>query len=184
MNADRPTLPTHVEETVHSVADLYAKHSRQASISQRAIERVISQLAQPVAVVLIALLIVLWIGTNMVLHRLHFVPFDPPPFQYLQGAVSAAALFMTVLILTSQRHENRLAERRAQLSLQLAMVSEQKIAKLIELVEHQRLDNPQIANRIDQEAAEMAKPADHDAILEAIQETRSKMVDDDSGAPS
>lgn len=60
---------------------------------------------------------------------------------------------MTVFILTSQRHENRLAEHRAQLTLELSMVSEQKIAKLIELVEHQRRDNPQMRNRVDEEAA-------------------------------
>jgi uncharacterized membrane protein len=107
------------------------------------------------------------------------VAFDPAPFGYLQWVISTAALFMTVLILTSQRHENRLAERRAQLTLQLAMVSEQKVAKLIELVERQRHDNPQIANRIDREAEAMAQPADSAAILQAVHDTHDKMIGDD-----
>ncbi|MEO6836300.1 MAG: DUF1003 domain-containing protein [Candidatus Tumulicola sp.] len=182
MDSDYPTLPTHVEQTVRSIAELHAKHDRQASLYQRAIDRLINQLGQPAAAVVIGIIIALWIGTNIVLFRLHFVPFDPAPFQYLQSLVTTAALFMTVLILTSQRHENLLADRRAQLTLELAMVSEQKIAKLIELVEDQRLDNPQIANRIDEEAAEMSKPADPQAILEAIRETQSKMIDWDSAA--
>lgn len=186
MDSAQPILPPHLEDTVRSIAELHAEHDRQASLYQRTIQRLITQLGQPAAVAVIAVLLVLWIGTNIALSRLnilHIVPFDPAPFEYLQGLVSIAALFMTVLILTSQRHENWLAERRAQLTLQLTMVSEQKIAKLIELVEHQRLDNPQIINRIDEEAAAMAKPADPHAILEAVQETHSKMRDDDTAAP-
>ncbi len=59
------------------------------------------------------------------------------------------------------------------------MVSELKVAKLIELVEDQRRDNPQLANRVDHEAASMAKPADPQAIFEAIQETHSEMLAED-----
>jgi uncharacterized membrane protein len=110
---------------------------------------------------------------------MHAVPFDPAPFAYLQGLISTAALFVTVLILTSQRHENRLAEHRAQLTLQLAMVGEQKIAKLIELVERQRFDNPQMVNRIDREAEAMAQPSDPAAILRAVHDSHEKMIDDD-----
>jgi uncharacterized membrane protein len=182
MDSGQPILPQHLEDTVRSIAELHAEHDRRASLYQRTIERLINQLGQPAAVAVIGIILVLWIGTNVALLRLpilHILPFDRAPFGYLQGLVSTAALFMTVLILTSQRHANQLAERRAQLTLQLTMVSEQKIAKLIELVEDQRLDNPQIANRIDEEAAEMAKPADPHAIFEAVQETHSKMLDND-----
>ena len=84
----------------------------------------------------------------------------------------------------AQRHENRLAEHRAQLTLQLAMVSEQKIAKLIELVERQRFDNPQMANRIDREAQEMAQSADPAAILQAVHDTHGQIIDDDRASPA
>ena len=185
MDSDQPILPAHLEETVRSIAELHAEHDRQATLYQRTIERLINQLGQPAAVAVIAAILVAWVGVNVALSSLHmprFRPFDAAPFAYLQALVSAAALFMTMLILASQRHENRLAERRAQLTLQLAMVSEQKIAKLIELVETQRRDNPQIVDRVDEDAVAMAKPADSQAILEAVQETHSKLLDDDAGA--
>lgn len=179
MNSDDVVLPPHIEETIRSTAELHAEHDRQASLYQRTIERLIHQLGQPTALVTIGVIIILWAGTNIALRQMHAVPFDPAPFGYLQALISTAALFMTVLILTSQRHENKLAEHRAQLTLQLAMVSEQKIAKLIELVERQRFDNPQMANRIDREAEAMAQPSDHAAILQAVHDTHGKMIDDD-----
>jgi uncharacterized membrane protein len=176
MDSNRPTLPAHIEDTVRSIAELHAEHDRQASLYQRAIERLIEQLSRPIAVAVACTMIGLWIGTNIAFSRLHMAPFDPPPFSYLQGVVAAGALFMTLLILTSQRRNERLSERRTQVTLELTMVSEQKLAKLIELVEQQRRDNPQISNRIDDEAAAMAKPANSQAIFEAIQETHSAMV--------
>jgi uncharacterized membrane protein len=172
-------LPPHIEDTVRSIAELHAEHDRQASFYHKTIERLIHRLGQPAALVVIGVIIALWVGTNIALRRMHVAAFDPAPFGYLQGVISAAALSMTVLILTSQRRENRLAERRAQLTLQLAMVSEQKIAKLIELVERQRFDNPQMANRIDREAEAMAQPADSAAILQAVHDTHGKMIDSD-----
>ena len=51
------------------------------------------------------------------------------------------------------------------------MLSEQKTAKVIELLEESRRDNPLIQNRVDQEAEAMAKPADPKTVLEAIKET-------------
>jgi uncharacterized membrane protein len=58
------------------------------------------------------------------------------------------------------RLEDQLAQLREQLNLELAILSEQKTAKVIELLEESRRDNPLIHNRVDQEADVMAKPAD------------------------
>jgi hypothetical protein len=52
------------------------------------------------------------------------------PFYWMQGAVALAALYMTVFILATQRREDELADRHEQLTLELAMLSEQKAAKL------------------------------------------------------
>lgn len=126
MADETPILPAHLEDTLRSIAELHAEHDRRASFYQRTIARLIEYLGRPAAVGIIVAVMLLWIGTNVVEGHLHTAPFDPAPFAYLQGIVSAAALLMTVLILTSQRHENRLAEHRAQLTLELSMVSEQK----------------------------------------------------------
>jgi hypothetical protein len=51
-------------------------------------------------------------------------------------------------------------------ALELAILSEQKTAKVIHLLEESRRDNPLIRNRVDQEAEAMAQPADPQSIKE------------------
>jgi uncharacterized membrane protein len=66
------------------------------------------------------------------------------------------------------------AQLREQLNLELAILSEQKTAKVIQLPEESRRDNPLIRNRVDQEAEAMAQPADPQSVLDAIKETHDE----------
>jgi uncharacterized membrane protein len=75
-----------------------------------------------------------------------------------------------VLILATQRREDQLTQRREQLTLELAILSEQKTAKIIQLLEESRRDNPQMHDRHDPEAEAMAQPADPGSVLAAIRE--------------
>jgi uncharacterized membrane protein len=61
------------------------------------------------------------------------------------------------------------------MTLELALLTEQKTAKIIALLEEMRLDSPQLANRIDQEARDMSAPADPHAVLGAIEETTTEI---------
>ena len=62
-------------------------------------------------------------------------------------------------------------EERSYLTLQLNLVTEQKIAKLISLVEELRTDLPNVKNRNDEEADAMKQSIDPQAILEVVQKT-------------
>jgi uncharacterized membrane protein len=132
---------------------------------------------RPRFVGLLTAFIVLWIATNVLLQALGIGSFDPPPYQWLQDIAGLLGLYITVLILITQRHEDQLAEHRAQLTLELAILGEQKTAKVIELLEELRRDHPLIANRVDREADIMAQPADPQAVLEAIKDTHEDMLD-------
>ncbi|MEH2354068.1 DUF1003 domain-containing protein [Nostoc sp.] len=74
-------------------------------------------------------------------------------------------------VLIKQERQEKLAEQRAQLSLQLNLLSEQKIAKLIALVEELRLDISNVKNRFDPEAEIMKSPTDAHAIVDLLEET-------------
>jgi len=60
---------------------------------------------------------------------------DPPAFAGLGLAVSLVSLYIVVLILATQQCEYQLAQLREQLTLELAILSEQKTAKVIQLLE-------------------------------------------------
>jgi uncharacterized membrane protein len=81
---------------------------------------------------------------------------------------------MVVLILATQRREDDLARHREQLILELVLLGEQKTAKVIELLEEFRRDNPHIHDRVDQQAEAMAQPADPQQMLDAIKEIRAE----------
>ena len=80
------------------------------------------------------------------------------------------ALYVTLFILTTQRRDDELAGYREQLTLELAILSEQKSAKIIALLEEIRRDSPHLRNRLDEEADAMAVAADPQAVLDAIKE--------------
>ena len=69
---------------------------------------------------------------------------------------------------------DQLARQRELLLLELAILSEQKMAKMIQLLEEARRDNPLIHNRVDHEADAMTRPADPQSVLDAIRETNVK----------
>jgi uncharacterized membrane protein len=52
----------------------------------------------------------------------------------------------------------------------LAILSEQKSAKIISLLEEMRRDSPSLRNRVDPEAAAMAVAADPQTVLDAIKD--------------
>ena len=56
----------------------------------------------------------------------------------------------------------------------MVILSEQKIAKAVALLEELRRDTPSIQDRVDEQADKMAQPADPQSVIDAIQETRSQ----------
>jgi uncharacterized membrane protein len=168
-----PVVADHIEETIRAIARLDAEHHGNATAQQRAVSRITALIGRPLFLAILAIVVAGWIGLNLLAAALGYRGFDPPPFQGLQGAMTLVSLFMVVLILGAQRHEDELSGHREMLTLELAILGEQKTAKVIQLLEELRRDSPQIHNRIDQEAADMAQPADPQSVLNAIKETRA-----------
>jgi uncharacterized membrane protein len=173
-NIPLPLLPAHIEETIRSIARLHGEHHQNATPLQRAVDRITALLGRPRFIAVLTAIASAWIILNLLAAALGYRPIDPTPFSGLGGAVSLVPLYIVVLILATQRRENQLAQLREQLTLELAILSEQKTAKVIQLLEESRRDNPLIRNRVDQEADAMAQPADPKSVLDAIKETHAE----------
>ena len=148
------------------------RHSQEAPLLQRLLDRITAILGWPGFVVLLGLSVLAWIVCNLAAGWLGFSPADPPPFAWLEVTSAVGSLVIVTLILSTQRREDQLADHRAQLILELSIANDQKIAKIIELLEQSRRDNPAIADRVDDQASAMATPSDAGAVLEAIKEMR------------
>jgi uncharacterized membrane protein len=173
-NVPPPVLPAHIEETIRSIARHHAEHRDDATPLQRAVDGMTALLGRPQVIGVLTVIVIGWIGLNLLAVALGHRPVDPPPFSWLAGAVSLVSLYMVVLIIVTQRREDKLAQERELLIIELAILGEQKTAKLIQLLEESRRDNPLIHNRVDQEAEAMAQPTDPQSVLTAIKETHAK----------
>jgi uncharacterized membrane protein len=181
---DQPEIPlANVDETIRSIARLHAEHHEGATRHQRAIARITTVLGRPWFIGAATGVVVGWIGLNTLMPALGYRPIDPPPFPWLTGAISLASLYMVVLILGAQRREDQLTEHRELLNLELAILSEQKTAKVIQLLEEVRRDNPHIRDRVDHEADEMARPANPQSVIDAIKETGAETPPRSLSAP-
>lgn len=159
-----------IEQSVEHLAELHREHERSTTHLQRVADRVTSTIARPGAVAIVLALIFVWICGNYVARRLGVTALDQFPFPDLAFLATVGAMLIALLILTSQRHQDQLAERRSELTLQVAILSEKKVAKIIELLEEQRRESPVLVSRIDEEAAAMARPADPKQTLKDIEE--------------
>jgi uncharacterized membrane protein len=171
MSDETPILPAHIEDTIRAIAKLHADHRQEAGNLQQLVERLTAQIGRPQFIAILTAVVGLWIICNVGMLVAGKAPWDEPPFGWLQGALGLLALYVTILILTTQRREDQLASYREQLTLELAILSEQKSAKIIALLEELRRDSPTLRNRVDEEAAAMAVAADPQAVLNAIKET-------------
>jgi uncharacterized membrane protein len=167
-------VPDHIQQTINTIASVHVRHRRQASRAHRFVESTVALVARPGFIALLTMFVAGWVAANLILATENRA-FDPQPFPILQDIGTLAALYITVLILITTQREKEIGEHREQLTLQLAILSEQKSAKIIQLIEEARRDNPLIGDRHDAEAAELAVPADPEAVLDAIKDTHGQM---------
>jgi uncharacterized membrane protein len=159
-------LPSHVEQTVQTIAALHGQHQRRTSRAQRFVQATTRIVGSPIFAGTFTVLLTIWVVTNVYQLFVGQIPWDP--FAWLQTTTSVLGFYVMVLILITQRHENRLEETRAQLTLEVAMLAERKNAKIIELLERLRRDHPNIADRVDEDATAMSQPTNAEAVIEAI----------------
>ncbi len=161
----------HVAQNLETVLGLRAKEEERVGRHQRLIERVTQALGRPRTVYFIVVPTGAWVAFNTAAPALGWPVLDPPPFACLQGLVTLAALLMTTMVLTTQNRQARHAEQRAHLDLQVNLLAEQKVTKLISLLEELRRDLPNVQNRRDPTAEAMEHAVDPEAVMSALEET-------------
>jgi uncharacterized membrane protein len=170
-----------LNDNVETLASLRARAEQGVSHHQRRIERFTGWMGQPRSFYLVLLFTAGWTAFNLLAPRLGLRAFDPPPFDWLQGLTGLCALLMTTTILITQNRQTRQAEQRGQLELQVNLLAEQKIAKLIGLLEELRRDIPIVPDRVDKVADAMTEPVDPHAVLSALED---KLGSDSSDTPA
>jgi uncharacterized membrane protein len=159
-----------VSQNIEAVLEFYTREEQKITRSQRILERISHLIGQPVFLGFILLFVALWMLANAVLRQFGMAEFDPAPFFWLQGIVGLGALLTATVVLIKQNRMAKLEEQRAHLDLKVTLLTEQKAAKLIDLLEELRRDLPNVKDRHDPEAAALKKSMNPDLVLAALDE--------------
>ena len=169
-NAPPASDPDKASQNIDAVLDFYTREDQKISRFQRILERSSLVIGKPLYLGIVLLFVLVWVTTNLALHGLGRTPFDPAPFLWLQGLIGLGALVTTTIVLSKQNRLAKLAEQRAHLDLKVTLLTEQKAAKLIDLLEELRRDLPNVANRNDPHAEALQHSMNPDLVLAVLDE--------------
>lgn len=170
-------LPDPITKNIEAITLLHAQEAKNIPAHQRMLEKIATFFGRSVFLYSLVGLFALWIFDGLLNN---FLPFNLPVFSWSDQGLDAAALLISTGVLVRQTRQENFAEQRAQLTLQLNLLSEQKIAKIIDLLEELRADLPDVVDRRDPEAEIMKEAADPVAVLEALQENLAQELEVES----
>jgi len=153
-------LSEHVLEGIEAIVTMQEAERSARSRHDLAVDSLSAALSRPATIYLVISVCFMWCIGNLVAAHLLGHAIDPAPFFFMQSIVCLGALVTALVFTAGQRHAAFIAEQRANLDLQVNLLAEKKLAKLIALVEELRRDMPSVRNRDDPEAVAMSKPAD------------------------
>jgi uncharacterized membrane protein len=162
------SLSDHISQNIESVVALQRQEWNSITDSQRRLESISRFIGRPVYLVGLLVLVALWIAFNADAVRLGAAPIDPPPFEWLQGALTLIALVTTTIVLIVQNRQSKLEQQRSHLDLQVNLLTEQKVTKLIHLLEELRRDLPMVKDRHDPQAALLQEGANTAQVVTAL----------------
>ncbi len=128
-DAERSNLNGVIDRNIHDILSGRLRIEERQSPS----ERVAGAITRAAGSMWFAYAHAVWFGAWILLNSL-FVSFDPFPFVLLTTVVSLEAIFLTLMVLVSQNREAKLEEQRADLDLQIDLLAEHEVTRLLALV--------------------------------------------------
>lgn len=125
--------PEKVDRRRHAIKSFKAKADAKRTLTEKFADFLTAKLGSITFLALNALWFTTWILWNT--GKLPgLTPFDPYPFGFLTMVVSLEAIALAIIVLISQNREARVNELRDEVDLQINMVTEEELTKLIKLV--------------------------------------------------
>ena len=151
-------------KNVQTIADIEAKTEAERSSVDRLSDRVSEFAGSAWFLVFHVIWFSVWVAANTLTAK----AIDPYPFTFLTFLVSLEAIFLTSFVLISQNHMERQAHRRAALDLQINLLAEAEMTRVLRVVSTiaEHLGVPGLCD--DPEGQEMATDTDVAALADAL----------------
>ena len=125
---------THTQSHIDSIARQEHEFLEQRTLLERASDRIAGFAGSMFFVLIHVLLVLFWVLTN--LNRVPWIPrFDPYPFSLLGMIVAVEAVVLSSFILMRQNRMAKRGERRDHLNLQVDLIAEKEVTKLLQMVQ-------------------------------------------------
>ena len=171
---DVEQLPSSTKENLQLLETFHEGEEAQISGVQLIIEKISAFFGSPAYFAFAVAFIVLWVIINSYGAHHGWRHVDAPPFSWLQGLVSSNELLLTVAVLIRQNRMAEVADHRSHLDLQINLLTEQKVTKILQLVDELQRGLTALRGRPDSEVEEMSKPADAHALMHAIKQKKGE----------
>jgi len=129
---DKPEMLGVIDRNIITMVDLRREEEQNKSTQDRAADALTLFSGSMIFVYIHMIWFGLWIIIN--LGWTSIKPFDPFPFGLLTLIVSLEAIFLSTFVLISQNRAGEVADKRADLDLQIDLLAEHKITHLVTIV--------------------------------------------------
>lgn len=163
-----------VERNIHALIARRHADERAQGLDERLADRITGFAGNMRFVCLHAVLFAAWVLANT---RWVPVPKFDPSLVLLAVFASVEAIFLSMFVLISQNRMAALADKRADLDLQISLLAEHEITRVIALVQ-QMAHRMGIEEARDPELAELAKDVEPERVLDQMEETERKLAPD------
>jgi uncharacterized membrane protein len=173
--------PEHVAETIEQIVRLENRDRRHMGLSDELASRITAFSGSMLYVWLHVAWFTVWIVVNVSL--LIFTPFDPYPFGLLTMIVSLEAIFLSTFVLITQNRQALAADRRAKVDLQVNMIAEREITKVMEMVAHLHEHIGGDGAKHDPQLEAMRRPTHVEKLAEAVDEAEREIDPEGARGP-
>jgi len=171
---DNPALSKVILRNIRTIISLRLKAASKRNLQER-IADAITAFSGHVVFVYVH---IVWFGAWIILNTgwLGVRPFDPFPYGLLTMIVSLEAIFLSTFVLISQNQLSEESEYRANLNLQIALLTEHEVTRVLQMLDAIQ-DKMGIENDEDSELADLemeTKPEDVLTEIERLQQLALK----------
>jgi uncharacterized membrane protein len=164
-NTDNPALSNVLERNIRTILRLRMQADRERGIQDR-IADLITNFSGHLVFVYVH---IIWFGGWILLNTGNFgvQPFDPYPYGLLTMVVSLEAIFLSTFVLISQNRMGQDAENRANLNLQIALLTESEVTRVLQMLDEIQ-DRMGISNDRDTSLTDLEKDIRPEDVLAEI----------------
>jgi uncharacterized membrane protein len=160
-----------VERNISALLDRRREENRAKTFQERIADRITRFAGSMVFVYLHVVIFGLWIFINV--GWIPFIPRFDPSLVILAMEASVEAIFLSTFVLITQNRMAALADKRADLDLQVSLLAEHEITRLITLV-RAIADRMNIEASHDPELSELSCDVQPERVLDKIEETEAR----------